>query len=276
MAKTKISEYDVTASNNTDINSINIDEGCSPSGINNAIRALMSHLKNFETGVSGDNLVVGGNLSVTGTTTLTGDVTAPTQTSTDNSTKVATTAFVSTKVGTLGTIASQNASSVAITGGTVNGTTLGATTPAAGTFTTLSSTGNTAFNAVSTVGETTTVSATAATGTINYDVLTQGVLYYTSNASANWTLNVRGNSGTSLNTLMAVGETRTITFLVPQGSTAYYQSAMTIDGSSVTPKWQLGVTPSSGNASSIDVYVFSILKTASATYTVLASQTKFA
>jgi hypothetical protein len=123
MAKTKISEYDATAGNNTDINSINIDEGCSPSGINNAIRAAMSHLKAFQTGTSGDNLTVGGTLSVTGTTTLTGDVTAPTQTSTDNSTKVATTAFVTTKVGTLGTMSSQNASAVAITGGTVAGIT---------------------------------------------------------------------------------------------------------------------------------------------------------
>jgi hypothetical protein len=94
MAKTKISEYDATAGNNTDINSINIDEGCSPSGINNAIRAAMSHLKNFQTGTSGDNLTVGGNLSVTGTSTLTGDVTAPTQSPADNTTKVATTAFV--------------------------------------------------------------------------------------------------------------------------------------------------------------------------------------
>jgi len=276
MAKTKISEYDATAGNNTDINSINIDEGCSPSGINNAIRAAMSHLKAFQTGTSGDNLTVGGTLSVTGTSTLTGDVTAPTQTSSDNSTKVATTAFVTSKVGTLGTISTQNANAVSITGGTVDGTTLGATTASSGAFTTLSSTGSTTFKALVTAGETTTVSATAATGTINYDVLTQGVLYFTSNASANWTVNVRGNSGTSLNTLMAVGETRTITFLVPQGTTAYYQSSFTIDGSSVTPKWQLGVTPSSGNASSIDVYVFSILKTASATYTVLASQTKFA
>lgn len=56
MAKTKISEYDSTAGNNTDINSINIDEGCSPSGINNAIRALMSHLKNWQGGTSGDTL----------------------------------------------------------------------------------------------------------------------------------------------------------------------------------------------------------------------------
>ena len=276
MAKTKISEYSATPADNTDISNINIAEGCSPANVNNAIRSLMAQLKDQQAGTSSDNFTVGGNLSVTGTSTLTGNVTAPTQSSSDNSTKVATTAFVTTKVGTLGTIATQNANAVAITGGTVDGTTLGATTASSGAFTTLSSTGSTTFKALITAGETTTVSATAATGTINYDVLTQGVLYFTSNASANWTVNVRGNSGTSLNSLMAVGETRTITFLVPQGSTAYYQSAFTIDGSSVTPKWQLGVTPSSGNASSIDVYVFSILKTASATYTVLASQTKFA
>ena len=276
MAKTKISEYSSTAASNTDISNINIAEGCSPANVNNAIRSLMAQLKDQQDGTGGDNFVVGGNLSVTGTSTLTGNVTAPTQSSADNSTKVVTTAFVTTKVGTLGTISTQNANAVTITGGTVDGTTLGATTASSGAFTTLSSTGSTTFKALITAGETTTVSATAATGTINYDVLTQGVLYFTSNASANWTVNVRGNSGTSLNSLMAVGETRTITFLVPQGSTAYYQSAFTIDGSSVTPKWQLGVTPSSGNASSIDVYVFSILKTASATYTVLASQTKFA
>lgn len=69
MAKTKISEYDATAGNNTDINSINIDEGCSPSGINNAIRALMSHLKNWQGGTSGDSLPVasGGTGSTTAT-----------------------------------------------------------------------------------------------------------------------------------------------------------------------------------------------------------------
>jgi hypothetical protein len=75
---------------------------------------------------------------------------------------------------------------------------------------------------------------------------------------------------------MAVGETRTIAFLVTQGSTAYYQSGLTIDGTSVTPKWQNGTTVSSGNASGIDIYVLTIVKTASATYTVLESQTKFA
>jgi len=123
--------------------------------------------------------------------------------------------------------------------------------------------------------ETATVSATAATGTINYDATTQSVLYYTSNASANWTLNIRGSSGTSLNTLMAVNDVITIVHLVTQGSTAYYNSAVQVDGSSVTPKWQGGTAPTTGNASGIDVYTYTVIKTASATFTVLASQTQF-
>lgn len=121
-----------------------------------------------------------------------------------------------------------------------------------------------------------TVSATAATGTINYDATTQNVLYYTSNASANWTVNFRGSSGTSLNTLMAVGQVLTVTFLVTQGSTAYYNSTVTVDGVSVTPKWQGGTAPTAGNASGVDAYVYAIVKTASATFTVFASQTRFA
>ena len=124
--------------------------------------------------------------------------------------------------------------------------------------------------------EITTVSATAATGTINFDAITQGVLYYTTNASANWTLNVRGDGSTTLNTLMATGDALTVTFLVTQGSTAYYPTAFTIDGTSVTPKWQNGTAPAAGNASSVDAYTYAIVKTGSAAYTVFASQTKFA
>jgi hypothetical protein len=124
--------------------------------------------------------------------------------------------------------------------------------------------------------ETTTVSATAATGTINFYINSQSVLYYTSNASANWTLNVAFSSGTSLNTAMATGQTVTIAFLVTQGSTAYYENVFQIDGTNVTPKWQGGTAPSAGNASGIDVYTYTITKTGSATYTVLASQTQFA
>jgi len=126
------------------------------------------------------------------------------------------------------------------------------------------------------IAEVDTISATAATGTINYDITTQSVLFYTSNASANWTVNFRGSSGTSLNTLMQTGESISATFLVTQGATAYYNSAVTIDGVSVTPKWQGGTAPTSGNASSVDSYTYVIQKTGSATYVVLAAQTKFA
>jgi hypothetical protein len=121
-----------------------------------------------------------------------------------------------------------------------------------------------------------TISATAATGTINYDVTTQAVLYYTTNASANWTVNFRGSSGTSLNTLMAIGESITVAFLVTQGATAYYNNVVQVDGSAVTPKYQGGTAWSAGNASSIDVYSYVIVKTGSAAFTIFASQTKFA
>ena len=124
--------------------------------------------------------------------------------------------------------------------------------------------------------ETVTVSATAATGTINYDVTTQSVLYYTTNASANWTVNFRASSGTSLDTAMATGESVTVAFLVTQGSTAYYNSAVQVDGASVTPKWQGGAAPTVGNVSGIDTYTYTIIKTGAATFTVLAAQTRFA
>jgi hypothetical protein len=125
--------------------------------------------------------------------------------------------------------------------------------------------------------ERTTVSATAATGTVNFDASTQGVLYYTTNASANWTLNIRGTSSATLSSILAVGDAITVTHLVTQGSTAYYNSAVQVDGSSVTPKWQGGTAPTAGNASSVDAYVYTVVKTAATpTYTVFASQTKFA
>jgi hypothetical protein len=125
--------------------------------------------------------------------------------------------------------------------------------------------------------ETTTISATAATGTIAYDVTTQSVLYYTSNASANWTVNFRGSSsGTSLNTLMSTGQSITVAFLVTQGGTAYYNNAVQVDGSSVTPKYQGGTAWSAGNASSIDGYTYTIVKTGNAAFTIFAAQTRFA
>jgi len=121
-----------------------------------------------------------------------------------------------------------------------------------------------------------TISATAATGTINYDATTQAVLYYTTNASANWTVNIRGNSTTSLNTLMATGQALTVVFMVTNGATAYRPTALTIDGASVTPKWQGGSAPSSGNTNSVDSYAYTVVKTGNAAFTVFAAQTRFA
>ena len=176
--------------------------------------------------------------------------------------------------------------------------------------------------------ETATITASAPTSTTNFNISTQAVQYYTSNATTNFTLNFRGaatatisagsfvvgtvytiltvgttdftaigassntvgviftatgaGSGSgnattgSLNSILSTGQSVTCTLLVTNGATAYRPTAFQIDGSAVTPKWQGGYTPVTGNASSIDVYTFAIVKTASATYTVLAAQTQYA
>lgn len=120
--------------------------------------------------------------------------------------------------------------------------------------------------------ELTTVSATAATGTVNFDVLTQGILYYTTNASANWTLNFRGNSGTTLNSIMNTGDAWSAVFLNTNGASAFIPNVFQVDGTAtgVTVKWSGGTAPAAGNASAVDAYTFTIIKTAASTYTILA------
>ncbi len=124
-------------------------------------------------------------------------------------------------------------------------------------------------------GEIVSVVASPATGTINLNIATSSILYYTQNATANWTINIRHSAGTSLNTALGVGQSVTVTMLATQGGTAYYANVIQVDGSTVTPKWQGGTAPSAGNASGIDVYTFTVIKTANATYTVLATQAQF-
>jgi len=169
-------------------------------------------------------------------------------------------------------------------GGTGATTLAGANIPvtnAANTFTgqqSFTGSSSTLAAVLTDAAEVVTVSATAATGTINYDITTQSVLFYTSNASANWTVNLRASSGTSLNTAMSTGQSVTVAFLVTQGSTAYYNSAVQVDGttSGVTTRWQGGTAPAFGNASGVDAYSYTIIKTGSATFSVFASQTRFA
>jgi hypothetical protein len=123
-----------------------------------------------------------------------------------------------------------------------------------------------------------TITAASATGTINIDTATSGTLYYTNSASSNHVINVRHSSSTSLNNTLTTGDSITVVWLNTNGATAYYPTVLLVDSatSGVSTKWQGGTAPSSGNASSVDAYVYNIMKTASATFTVLASQTKFA
>jgi hypothetical protein len=125
--------------------------------------------------------------------------------------------------------------------------------------------------------ETIALSAVAATGAININVIDSSVDIRTVNASGNWTLNVRGSVSTTLDSIMSSGEQISIVFESPQGATAYYPTAFTIDGVAPTyTKWLGGTAPSSGNINSNDVYIYTIRKTGAATFNVIASQNKFA
>ena len=134
----------------------------------------------------------------------------------------------------------------------------------------------TSYSSIQALLETATISASAPTTTTTFDVITQAVQYYTSNSTTNFTLNIRGNGTTALNSVMSIGQSATIALFVTNSTTAYYPSTIQVDGTGQTVKWQNGTALSAGNASAIDVYTFTIVKTAANTYTVLGSQTKFA
>ena len=124
--------------------------------------------------------------------------------------------------------------------------------------------------------ETANIVAAAPSATTNFDIITAAIQYYTSNANVNFTLNFRGNSTTTANALLATGQSTTTALLVTNGASAYYPNLIQVDGSNVTTKWQGGTAPTSGDASALDIYAFTLIKTAANTYTVLGSQTKFA
>lgn len=173
------------------------------------------------------------------------------------------------------TVGNLTLTNVTLSSGTSN-MTLGNTAVTIGSATT--SVGNLALTnvTITTIQEPANVTATAANATINMDLLNNAVLYLTSNATGNFTVNFRGTSATSLNNVMSNNTSIACTVLATQGNTAYYNSALQVDGSSVTPRWQGGTAPTSGNASGIDSYTYVIIKTGSAAFTVLAAQTKFA
>lgn len=241
---------------------------------------------NGGTGTATPNLVAGSNVTITGTWPNQTIAAASPGTGTVTAVSVATAnGFAGTSSGGATPALTLTTSVTGVVKG--NGTALSAATAgtdyvAPGTatnFTALQTFSGTASNLAAKLlnaKEAVTVSATAATGTINYDVTTQSVLYYTSNASGNWTLNVRASSGTSLDSALTTGESVTVAFLVTQGSTAYYQSGFQVDGNAVTPKWQGASAPTSGNANGVDIYLVTVIKTGAATFSAFASQNQFA
>jgi len=173
------------------------------------------------------------------------------------------------------TVGNLTLTNVTLSSGTSN-MTLGNTAVTIGSATT--SVGNLALTnvTITTIQEPANVTATAANATINMELLNNTILYLTSNATGNFTVNFRGSSTTSLNNVMSNNTSLACTVLATQGNTAYYNSVVQVDGNTVTPKWQGGTAPTSGNASSVDSYTYVIIKTGSAAFTVLAAQTKFA
>lgn len=154
-----------------------------------------------------------------------------------------------------------------------------ARTDAAQTFIskqTFSGSSSTLASSFKNIVEPATIVAAGADNTINFDVATQSILYYTSSAAGDWGINFRASSSTQLESVMNTGDVVTVAFLANQGGTAFYNNAIYIDNIPITPKYQDGIVWSSGNANSIDVYTYTIIKISSLTYTILASQTRFA
>ena len=118
------------------------------------------------------------------------------------------------------------------------------------------------------------VVATAPPAVTNLDLITAPIIYFTSNSTANITANIRGNATTTLNSMLAIGQSATFVVFMPN-ATAYYVNTVRIDNATVTPYWQGGSSISAGNTNSIDIYTFAVLKTANATFKVFASQVKY-
>ena len=129
---------------------------------------------------------------------------------------------------------------------------------------------------LSSATELVTINASGLGSSLNYDVLTQTVLFYTGSATANTTLNIRGSSSATLNNTLATGQSITLSLMSSVGaSNYYYVSAVQVDGVSVTVKWLNGSTPSTGFENSVNAYTFTVIKTGSAAFTVLGSLARY-
>jgi len=139
-----------------------------------------------------------------------------------------------------------------------------------------SATANTISTVITNIAEPATITGSGVGTSYNFYVQTQSVVYFNVSATANWTVNFTGSSaGQTLNNLLSTGQAITVVIIAQQGGTAYYNTSITVDGNSVTPKWQGGTAPTAGNASSWDTYTYTIIKTGTNTWFALVGQTQF-
>lgn len=246
------------------------------------------------TGIFPGNVTIGGTLGVTGLSTLNGGITTG---ATGPLTVGGSSSFTGLMSGTNLTLSTQIVASTAkftglggpgtscvtadadgnlqaLPGGTCAALGASNTFTAKNTFTGGGASGTVSLKANS-IAENVTIVGAAPTATTNFDVMAGSVQYYTANAANNWTLNIRGGNANTLNSNMSVGDSLSFAVLATQGGTAFYNSAVTIDGAAVTPKWQ-GGAPSSGSINGIDVYTYTVIKlSVTPTWTVLATKTAF-
>lgn len=266
--KTKISGTAITAADTGTVTSTMIADGTIVNADVNSSAAIA--LSKLASGTSAQ-VIVANSSGVPTYTTLSGDVTI-------SNTGVTTIAANSVALGT-DTTGNYVADVVAGTGVTVTHTPGEGSSASIAIGQAVSTTSEVTFSGVksTSVIEPLTISATAATGTVAIDAA-NGTTYYTTNATANWVVNLRWNSSTTLDSKLSTGEMTTTSFLARQGTTAYYVTSVQVNGttSGVTTRWQGGTAPTSGNASSTDMYTFTVVKTGSATFDVFAAQTRFA
>lgn len=243
----------------------------------------------FANGVNILNTVTGsyGNTNVA--SYLTQGASIGTGTTTSNLLANATTTSTSTTTGALVVRGGAGIAGRAYIGAGLQDTVIGNVTASSGAFTTISASGQATFNSdfvvtgggkITSTGiayliEKANVVAAVPAATLNVDLATVSVMYWTSNATANVTANIRGTSTQTLNSLLATGQSVTAVLFFPNGPSNYLINTVKIDNTTVPVAYQGNAAPVLGNSDSIDIYSFTILKTADATYKVFGSQTQF-
>lgn len=238
-----------------------------------------------DTTVNVSDLAGSGGVAPLASPTFTGTPAAPTATAGANTTQLATTAFVTGAIADLSDSAPSTLNTLnelaAALGDDANFSTtvtnnIATKLPLAGG----TLTGDVVFDeaiSIERVKEKVNIVTTPTTGAMTLSVKDGSVIYNTATVTGNYSFNLRGDGSTTLNSLMSTSQVLTVASLVTYGTTAYYLTGVTVDGTSsgVTVKYVGGAPSAAGTASSICASTISVIKTANATFTVLVSQAEY-